>query len=464
MSRGSKGVSKGETMTTWCDVHQAVKAVQSGQRVFVQGACATPTALTEALVARGDELHGVEIVHLHTYGPASYTDKRWAGHFTLRALFVAENTRQAVDDGRASYAPVFLSDVPHLFAPGGGLPVDVAFIQVSPPDEHGYCSLGSSVDVARAAVDHAGVVVALVNSQVPRTHGDGFVHLSRITYAVRRDAPLYEVEPKVIGEPHMSIGRNVAQLIEDGATLQLGIGSIPDAVLQALSDRRDLGIHSEMFSDGVLDLVEKGVITGARKPLDRGKIVSCFVIGSRRLLDFIDDNPLVELRPADYTNDTHIIRQFSHMVAVNSAIQVDLTGQVCAESIGTRVYSGVGGQMDFLRGAALAPNGRPIIALPATTRASAVNGVNELERKSIVPVLHVPSDERSASISRIVPLLTPGAAVTTTRAHVHYVVTEYGVAALHGCDLAERARKLISVAAPQFREHLTRAAKLLHLL
>lgn len=451
-------------MTTWCDVHQAVTAVQSGQRVFVQGACATPTALIEALVARGDELRGVEIVHLHTYGPASYTDARWAGHFTLRALFVADNTRQAVDEGRASYTPVFLSDVPDLFAIGGGLPVDVAFIQVSPPDMHGYCSLGSSVDVARAAVDHARVVIALVNSQVPRTHGDGFVHISRITYAVRRDAPLYEIEPKPIGEPHLSVGRHVAQLIEDGATLQLGIGSIPDAVLQSLGDRRDLGIHSEMFSDGVLDLVERGVITGARKPLDRGKIVSCFVVGSRRLLDFIDDNPLVEMRPADYTNDPHIIKQFEHMVAVNSAIQVDLTGQVCAESIGTRVFSGVGGQMDFLRGAALAPRGRPIIALPATARIPKVNSVDDLERQSIVAELRVPTDAQSASISRIVPLLTPGAAVTTTRAHVHYVVTEYGIADLHGSDLAERARKLISVAAPQFRDQLTHAAKLLHLL
>ncbi|MGZ3665473.1 MAG: acetyl-CoA hydrolase/transferase family protein [Ktedonobacterales bacterium] len=451
-------------MTKWCDVQEAVKVVRSGQRVFVQGACATPTALTEALVARGDELRGVEIVHLHTYGPASYTDERWAGHFKLRALFVTDNTRQAVDEGRASYTPVFLSDVPDLFAADGGLPVDVAFVQVSPPDAHGFCSLGSSVDVARAAVDHASVVVALVNSHVPRTHGDGFVHLSRIAYAVRRDAPLYEIEPKAIGEPHLSVGRNVAELIGDGATLQLGIGSIPDAVLQSLGDRRDLGIHSEMFSDGVLDLVERGVITGARKSLDRGKIVSCFVVGSRRLLDFIDDNPLVELRPADYTNDPHVIRQFEHMVAVNSAIQVDLTGQVCAESVGTRVYSGVGGQMDFLRGAALAPRGRPIIALPATARLSSAHHMNELERQHIVPELHAPTDEQSATISRIVPLLTPGAAVTTTRAHVHYVVTEYGIANLHGGDLAERARKLIAVAAPQFREQLTHAAKLLHLL
>lgn len=441
-----------------------MRAVQSGQRVFVQGACATPTTLTEALVARGEEVRGVEIVHLHTYGPASYTDARWSGHFLLRALFVAENTRQAVAEGRASYTPVFLSDVPDLFASGGNLPVDVAFIQVSPPDAHGFCSLGPSVDVARAAVDSARVVVALVNDQVPRTHGDGFLHISDITYAVRHDAPLYEVEPPVLSETHRAVGRNVAELIDDGATLQLGIGSIPDAVLQALGDRRDLGIHSEMFSDGVLDLVERGVITGARKHLDRGKIVACFVIGSRRLLDFIDDNPLVELRPANYTNDTQIIRQFDHMVAVNSALQVDLTGQVCAESVGTRVYSGVGGQMDFLRGAALARGGRPIIALPATTRLPASTNGTRVELECSAPELRVPVDESNALISRIVPLLSPGSAVTTTRAHVQYVVTEYGIAELHGRDLAERARSLIAIAAPQFRDQLTRAAKALYLL
>jgi 4-hydroxybutyrate CoA-transferase len=442
-------------MTTWCDRETAVKAVSSGNRVFVQGACSTPTPLIEALVARGAELSNVEIVHLHTYGPTPYTDERWRGHFTLRALFVGENVRQAANIGRASYTPIFLADVPALFAPGGGLPIDVAFVQVSPPDVHGYCSLGSSVDATRSAVDHARLVIALVNPNVPRTHGDSFIPVSRLDYAVRWDAPLYEVERRMPDAVQRQIGRHVAGLVEDGATLQLGIGAIPDAVLQELGDRRDLGVHSEMFSDGVLDLVERGVITGARKALDRGKIVSSFVVGSRRLLDFIDDNPMVELHPSDYTNDTRIIRQFEHMVAINSAIQVDLTGQVCAESIGTRLYSGVGGQMDFLRGAALAKEGRPIIALPATARMPHASGI-KASRELLEPV--------DGLVSRIVPVLTPGAAVTTSRAHVHYIATEYGVAELHGRDLAERARSLITIAAPQFREELERAAYELRLL
>jgi 4-hydroxybutyrate CoA-transferase len=442
-------------MTLWCDRETAVQAVASGNRVFVQGACSTPTPLIEALVARGEALSNVEIVHLHTYGPTPYTDERWRGHFLLRALFVGENVRQAANSGRASYAPIFLADVPALFAPGGQLPIDVAFVQVSPPDVHGYCSLGPSVDVTRSAVDHARLVIGLVNPNVPRTHGDSFIPVSRLDYAVRWDAPLYTVERRTPDEIQMQIGRHVAGLIEDGATLQLGIGAIPDAVLQSLADRRDLGVHSEMFSDGVLDLTERGVITGKRKSLDRGKIVASFVVGSQRLLDFINDNPMVELHPSDYTNDTRIIRQFEDMVAINSAIQVDLTGQVCAESIGTLLYSGVGGQMDFLRGAALAKDGRPIIALPATARVPHASGI-KASREFLEPV--------DGLVSRIVPVLTPGAAVTTSRAHVHYIVTEYGVAALHGRDLAERARSLIAVAAPQFREDLERSAYELRLL
>jgi acyl-CoA hydrolase len=447
-------------MTVWCDASKAVQVVASGDRVFVQGACATPEPLIEALVARGDELRDVEITHLHTYGPAPYTDARWAGHFILRALFVAENTRAAANAGRASYSPIFLSDIPALFAPGGGLPLDIALIHVSPPDAHGFCSLGPSVDVTRAAVDYARQVVALVNPRVPRTHGDSFLHLDRIARAVRWDGPLFEVEQRAPDAAQLVIGRHVAGLVEDGATLQLGIGAIPDALLQTLRDRRDLGIHSEMFSDGVVDLVEQGVITGARKALDRGKIVASFVVGSRRVLDFIADNPMVELRPADYTNDTRIIRQFEHMVAINSALEVDLTGQVCAESIGPRLYSGVGGQMDFLRGAALAPKGRPIIALKAT--APVPKGQNAGPASPYLrDVLLAP---REGLVSRIVPILTPGAAVTASRAHVHYVATEYGVAALHGRDLAERARSLIAIAAPQFREDLEHAAQTLHLL
>jgi 4-hydroxybutyrate CoA-transferase len=442
-------------MTVWYDLHSAVQVVESGDRVFVQGACATPTALIEALVSRGEEIRDVEITHLHTYGPTPYTDERWRGHFSLRALFVGENVREAANAGRASYTPVFLSDVPALFAPGEPLAIDVALIQVSPPDSHGFCSLGPSVDVTRAAIDHACSVIALVNPNVPRTHGDSFVPVSRLDYAVHWTGPLYEVTRREVNETQEQIGRNVAQLIEDGATLQLGIGAIPDAVLQALTDRRDLGVHTEMFSDGIIDLVERGVMTGARKVLDQGKLVASFVVGSRRLLDFIDDNPMVEMRPMNYTNNTLIIRQFEHMVAVNSAIQVDLTGQVCAESIGTYLYSGVGGQMDFMRGAALSERGRPIIALPATVRAQH-NGEHGSPYS-----MHEPVD---GLISRIVPVLSPGAAVTTSRAHVHYVVTEYGIAALHGRDLAERARSLIAIAAPQFREVLERKACELYLL
>lgn len=440
-------------MTIWCDVNTAVQIVESGNRVFVQGACATPTPLIEALIARGEELRNVELTHLHTYGPTPYTDERWRGHFSLRALFVGENIREAANAGRASYVPVFLSDVPSLFLPDGPLSIDVAMIQVSPPDTHGYCSLGSSVDVTRAAVDSAQHVIALVNPHVPRTHGDSFLHISNIECAVRYDGPIYEVEQRKPDETQMQIGRNVATLIDDGATLQLGIGAIPDAVLQALGDRRDLGVHTEMFSDGVLELVERGVITGERKALDKSKIVTSFVVGSRRLMDFVHDNPTVEMRPMDYTNNTLIIRRFDHMVAVNSAIQVDLTGQVCAESIGTRLYSGVGGQMDFMRGAALSKRGRPIIALPATARAPH-NG-EPGERDMLSPV--------GGLVSRIVPVLSYGAAVTTSRAHVHYVATEHGVAELHGRTLSERARSLIDIAAPQFREGLERAAYELHL-
>jgi 4-hydroxybutyrate CoA-transferase len=445
-------------MTQWLSLDEAARVVESGNRVFVQGACSTPTPLIEALVTRGASLRNVELTHLHTYGPTPYTDERWIGHFTLRALFVGENVREAANHGRASYTPVFLSDIPALFAPGGELPIDVAFIQVSPPDAHGYCSLGPSVDVTRAAVDHARHIVALVNPHVPRTHGESFLPVGRIDYAINWEGPLYTVERKALSATQRRIGEHVAQLVEDGATLQLGIGAIPDAVLQALGDRRDLGIHSEMFSDGVLDLVERGVITGASKRVDTGKIVASFVVGSQRLLDFVDDNPMVELRPSDYTNNTQIIRRFPHMVAINSAMQVDLTGQVCAESIGTRLYSGVGGQMDFMRGAALAPKGRPVIALPATCliSGSAPPRCDPASSLDLAPV--------DGLVSRIAPLLSPGAAVTTSRAHVHYVVTEYGIAALHGRDLAERARALIAVAAPQFRESLERAAHELRLL
>jgi len=440
-------------MTTWCDAKTAVQVVKSGNRVYLHGRCSTPTPLIEALVARGEELQDVELLSTLSFGPVPYTDPRWTGHFYVRSIFVGASEREAINAGRASYAPAFLSTIPKLFMPGGPWPIDVAFIQVSPPDKHGYCSLGPSVDFTRTAVDHARQVVALVNPSVPRTYGHSFVHVSRLDYAVKWEEPLYDVKGEPPDETQRVIGRNVGELIEDGATLQLGIGAIPDAALQTLTDRRDLGIHTEMFSDGVIDLVERGVITGARKTRDRGKMVACFVMGSRRLLDFLDDNPMVKMYPVTYTNDPHIIRQFDHFVSVNSALQVDLTGQVCAESIGTLQYSGVGGQMDFMRGAALAPQGRPILALSATARAPKTSG--ETYPYALTAV--------EGQISRIVPTLLPGAAVTTTRAHVQYVVTEYGTALLLGLSLAERARSLINIAAPQFREQLERAAYELHL-
>jgi acyl-CoA hydrolase len=441
-------------MTTWCDAKTAVKVVKSGDRVYLQGRCSTPTQLIEALVGRGEELRDVELLSTLSFGPVPYTDPRWTGHFHVRSIFVGESEREAIDAGRASYAPVFFSSIPTLLKPGGPWHIDVALIQVSPPDKHGYCSLGPSVDVTREAVDYAHQIVALVNPQVPWAHGDSFVHVSQLDYAVKWDGPLHEVGQQTPNQMQREIGRHVGELIEDGATLQLGIGTIPDAILRTLTDRRDLGIHSEMFSDGVLDLVERGVITGARKTLDRGKLVASFLIGSRRLMDFLDDNPMVELRSLSYTNDIEVIRQFDHMVAINSALEVDLTGQVCAESIGTTQYSGVGGQVDFLQGAADAPHGRPVLAFPATAHAPQARAGN-------MPY-ELPSID--GQDSRIVPTLTPGSAVTTTRAHVHYVVTEYGRAMLFGRSTADRARLLISIAAPQFREPLERAAYDLNLL
>jgi acyl-CoA hydrolase len=334
-----------------------------------------------------------------------------------------------VNEGRADYIPVFLSDIPRLFALRL-LPLDVAFINVSPPDEHGYCSLGTSVEAALAAVGSARLVVAQLNRSVPRTLGDSFVHVSRIDLAVEVDVPPYELEPKAIGDVERRIGAYVAELVPDGATIQMGIGTIPVAIGEALRDKRDLGVHTEMFSDGVVDLVEAGAVTGGAKEVNRGKIVSTFVLGSRRLYDFVNDNPMVELRPVDYTNDTAVIRRFRRMVAINSAIEIDLTGQVCADSIGQRLYSGVGGQMDFVRGAALAEEGRAVIAIPSTAA--------------------------GGTASRITPFLRSGAGVTTTRAHVRTVVTEWGVAELFGKSISERAKALVSIAHPDFRDELAR--------
>jgi 4-hydroxybutyrate CoA-transferase len=420
-----------------CSQSEAVAGINSGQRVFVQGAAATPLLLLEALAARAAELNNVEVVHLHCEGPAPHLAPEMAGHLRHRALFIGPNARQAVAQGRADYVPVFLSDIPVLFR-RGQLPLDVALINVSPPDAHGYCSLGTSVDVTLAAVGAATRVIAQINRAMPRTLGDGFVHVSRIDLGVEVDAPLPEHAPPALDEVERRIGERVAELVPDGATLQMGIGAIPAAVAGALVDKRDLGIHTEMFTDPVIDLVERGVITGARKEINRGKIVTAFLMGSRRLYDFVDDNPMIEMRPADYTNDSAVIRRFGRMTAINSALEVDITGQVCADSIGTRFYSGVGGQMDFIRGAALAEEGRAIIALPSTAR--------------------------SGTVSRISATLASGAGVVTTRAHVQTVVTEWGVAELHGRTIAERARALISIAHPDFRDRLTAFARDAHYL
>ncbi len=405
----------------------AVARVQSGDRVFLHGQASVPQRLLAALVARAPHLRDTEVVHLHANGPAPHAAPEMAGHLRHRALFIGPNMREAVNDGRADFTPIFLSDIPALFS-SGQLPIDVALLNVSEPDEHGYCSLGTSVDVAKAAAESSKLVIAQLNPRVPRTLGDGFIHIDDVDLAVRVEEPLLEHPGDPSSKVEQRIGEYVADLIEDGSTLQLGIGGVPNAVLAALRDKRDLGIHTEMFSDGVMELVESGVVTGGAKTLHPGKIVACFIMGSQQLYRWSDDNPFIEMHPADYTNDTAVIRRNAKMVAINSALQIDLTGQVCADSIGTRFFSGVGGQMDFMRGAALSPGGKPIIALPSTAR--------------------------DDTISRIVPTLAIGAGVTTTRAHVHYIVTEYGVASLHGKSIRERVHELIAVAHPRFRDEL----------
>jgi acyl-CoA hydrolase len=410
----------------------AVGHIVSGNRVFIHGGAATPSVLLDALVARGPELADVELVHFHTEGPGPHLAPAMAGHLRHRALFIGANAREAVNEGRADYVPVFLSDVPELFR-SGVLPLDAVFLNVSQPDEHGYCSLGTSIDAALAASRRARLVIAQLNRAVPRTLGDSFVHVDAIDWGVEVDIPPYEHAERPFGEVERRIGEHVAELVPDRATIQMGIGAIPGAVALALRDKRDLGIHTEMFTDAVLDLVESGTVTGAAKEVNRGKIVSTFMVGTRRLYRFVDDNPMVEMRPVDYTNDTAVIRRFSRMVAINSALAVDLTGQVSADSIGTRFYSGVGGQMDFMRGAALAPDGQAIIALPSTAA--------------------------GGTISRIAPVLAEGAGVVTTRAHVRTVVTEYGVAQLFGRSVRERAKALIEIAHPDFRADLAAEAR-----
>lgn len=412
------------------DALEAVAVIKSEDRVFIHTGAAVPTVLVQAMTERANELHHVELVHLHTEGDAPYCRPEYRENFHTNNLFVGSNVRAAIDQGLADYIPVFLSEIPALFR-RRILPIDVALIHVSPPDRHGFCSLGVSADITCAAIQTAHIVIAQINPQMPRTHGDGLIHIDNIKYGINVDLPLPEISPNSTSEVSQAIGSNCAELIEDGATLQLGIGAIPDAVLAALTNHRDLGIHTEMFSDGIIDLVAQGVINGRKKKIHPGKLVTSFAVGTRRLYDFIDDNPTTLFLDVGYVNDTAVIRRNPQVTAINSAIEVDFTGQICADSIGTYQYSGVGGQMDFIRGASLSEGGKPIIALPATT---------------------------SRGESRIVPYLKPGAGVVTTRAHAHYIVTEYGVANLYGKNLRQRAQALIDIAHPEHRAHLTEEA------
>lgn len=405
---------------------EAVSAVKSGDRVFFQGAAMTPNTLIDALSDNYKELSEVEIIQIHTEGSAKYTQKPYSDSFITNSCFVAGNVREAVNSSIGAYIPIFLSEM-HLLFRRNILPLDVAFIQVSPPDKHGYCSLGVSVDITLPAIQTAKKVIAQINPQVPRSHGDGNIHISRIDAACEVDHPIFTLNFTEPTEIETQIGKHVASLIEDGATLQMGIGGIPNVVLNNLKNHKRLGIHTEMFSDGILPLVESGVITGEMKEIKTGKLVTCFALGSQKLYDFIDDNPIVHFKEAGYTNDTAIIRQNPKVTAINSALEIDLTGQVCADTIGKYQYSGVGGQMDFIRGASLSEGGKPIIAMPSVT---------------------------AKGISKIVPYLKEGAGVTTTRAHVHYIATEYGVVDLYGKNLKQRAKALISIAHPDHREAL----------
>jgi len=408
---------------------EAVNCVESGMRLYIHPGCAEPEALVEALMSRAPYVNNVELIHLLTYGTSPYCLPEMAEHFRHNALFVGGNVREAVNDGRADYTPIFLSEVEALFETGE-MPIDVAFIQVSPPDPHGYCSFGVGVDCTLTAAKYAHRVVAQVNAQMPRTYGDSFIHINEIDAIVELSRPLCEAKKHPTNAVFEQIGARVATLIEDGAALQCGIGAIPDAILPNLMDRKDLGVHTEMISDNVVPLIEAGVINGRRKNLKPRKVILSFVLGTRKLFDFIDENPIFEFHPSAYCNDPFRVAMNDRMVAINSAIEVDLTGQVCAESIGPQFYSGFGGQLDFIRGAARSKHGKPIIALPSTAK--------------------------NDTISRIAARLAPGAGVLTGRGDVHYVVTEYGVAYLHGRNVRQRAEALIQIAHPKFRQELYR--------
>lgn len=405
---------------------EAVKCIQSNDKVFIHSAAAVPRILIAAMTNRSAELKNVEIYSLHTEGEALYSKLEMVDSFFLKPFFVGHNIRENIQSNRGSYIPVFLSEAPELFR-SGTIQLDVALISVSPPDKHGFCSLGTSIDISLAAIQSAKIIVAQINKYVPRSHGDGFVHISKLDYVCEFDDPLPETYQPPLSEVELKIGENVASLIENGATLQMGIGAIPNAVLSCLMQHKDLGIHSEMFSDGILPLVEKGVINGSKKVKHRNFIVGSFAVGTKKLYDFIDDNPMVKMLDFGYVNSVEVIRKNPKVTAINSAIEIDLSGQVCADSIGRKIFSGVGGQMDFIRGAALSEGGKPIIAMTSTTK----NGE-----------------------SKIVCTLKEGAGVVTTRAHIHWVVTEYGAVNLHGKTLQERAALLTNIAHPKFREEL----------
>ena len=407
--------------------NEALCSVKSGMRVYIQPGCAEPETLVEALLRRAPAVHDVEIVHMMTMGCAPYVAPEMEGHFRHNAMFIGGNVREAINNGRADFTPIYLSEIEGLFE-SGAMPIDVALLELSPPDSHGFCSFGVGVDTSVTAAKVAGHVVAQINDQMPRTYGDSFIHVTDLDSIVESSRPLCALKRPVLTDLHHAIARNVAGLIDDGAVLQTGIGGIPDAVLPMLSDRKDLAVHSELVSDGVMPLIEAGVITGARKNFKPRKIILGFALGTEKLFEFLDNNPMFEFHPTAYTNDPGLIARNDNMVAINSALQIDLTGQVCSDSIGNQFYSGIGGQVDFLRGASRSKGGKPIIAISSTAK----NG----------------------AISRIVPMLDPGAGVVTSRGLVRYVVTEYGVAYLFGKTIRERAKSLIEIAHPKFREDL----------
>ncbi len=408
---------------------EAVKVIKSNDRVYIQAAAATPQILINAMTQRFEELRNVEVCHLHVEGNAPYSNPELRDSFHVNSFFVGNNVRHTLAAGNGSYTPVFLSELPLLFK-RNILPLDVAFIHVSVPDKHGYCSLGVSIEATLAAIENAKTVIAQVNPQMPRTHGDGIIHHTEIDLFVECNEPIPTHDLPVSGEVENKIGDYVASLIEDKSTLQMGVGVIPNAVLSKLTNHKDLGLHTEMFSDGVIDLILNNVINGNYKAISPGRTLATFLMGSKRLYDYVDDNPFIELRASDYVNDVSIIKQNKRMVAINSAIEVDVTGQVCADSMGSKIYSGVGGQMDFIRGASLSEGGKAIIALPSTTK---------------------------SGISRIVPCLKPGAGIVTTRAHVHYVITEYGIADLYGKTIQNRVKALVDIAHPNHREAIEKA-------